>query len=74
VAKKDLGMATRKTTISATKCLLVSGWEVLALETVEEKLAALGFGEVFGDAGPDELAGGVVHEAADDEAFGSGLF
>lgn len=29
---------------------------------------------MFGDAGPDEVAGGVVHAAADDEAFGSGLF
>jgi hypothetical protein len=31
-------------------------FELLAVEAVEEELAALGFGEVFGDARPDELA------------------
>ena len=41
---------------------------------MEEDLPALGFGEVLGNAGPDELAGGVCHGAANDEALCSGLF
>lgn len=36
-------------------------------------MAALGLGEVFGDAGPDKGAGGVVHAAADFQALGTAL-
>ena len=49
-------------------------FDFAAVEAVEEDLPAFGFGEVLGDAGPDELPGGVCHVAADDEAFGSRLF
>lgn len=41
---------------------------------MEKDLPALGFGEGFGNAGPDELAGGVRHGAANDETFRSGFF
>lgn len=40
--------------------------ELVAVEAVEEELAAFWYGEVFGHAGPDELTGGVCHVAADD--------
>lgn len=45
--------------------------EAFAVEAVEKELATFGFGEVFGDAEPDEFAGGVVHAAGDGHAFGS---
>jgi len=41
---------------------------------VEEELGTFWLGEVFWDTRPNELAGGVSHAAADDEALGSGLF
>ena len=44
-----------------------------AVEALKEEGPALGFGKVLGDAGPDELACGVGHAAADDETFGSAL-
>jgi hypothetical protein len=51
----------------------VIGGKTFAVEAFKKELAALGFGEVFGDAGPDEFPGGIGHPAADDEAFLSGL-
>lgn len=47
--------------------------EIGAVEALEENGSAVGFGKVLGNAGPDELAGGVGHAAADDEAFGTAL-
>ena len=44
-----------------------------AVEALEEEDFAFGFGKVLGDAGPDELACGVCHAAADDEALGTAL-
>lgn len=44
------------------------------VEAGEKEVSAFVGWEVFGDAGPDEFAGGVGHLAAHDEALGSGLF
>ncbi len=52
----------------------MSNGKAFTVEAFKKELATLGFREVFGDAGPDEFAGGIGHPAADDDAFLSGLF
>lgn len=45
----------------------------MAVKTLQEEIFPFDFREVFGNTGPDELAGGVGHATADDEAFGTAL-
>jgi len=52
----------------------LSGFKSFAVESIQENLTAFLFGDVAWNSRPDKLAGGVSHAAADDEAFGSGLF
>jgi len=47
--------------------------EIGTVKALQEKISSFDFGEIFRNAGPDELAGGVGHAAADDEAFGTAL-